>query len=160
MPSFMRDLNLTARCSGAYRNSRLESAGLSGPQYAYILRVCREPGITQEALSRALCIHKSNIARQVAQLEQNGFLTRQPSEDDRRALRLYPTERANAVLPLVRETVRTWNAYLTEGMTDRELDALLQLMERVRSRAVAYFENGELTAVPKNAGGEKHEETV
>jgi DNA-binding MarR family transcriptional regulator len=159
MASFMGNLNTTSRIAGIYRASRLEQAGLTGAQYAYILRICREPGITQEALSRALCIHKSNVARQVEKLEQNGFLTRCQDEADRRVWRVYPTARAEEIRPLVRETVRTWNAYLTADFTEEELDTLLSLMERVRTRAVAYFESGSLLDF-EGAGGEKHEETV
>ena len=121
----MRQVSVTARCAAAFRCDRLEPLGIKGPQYAMILRICREEGITQEALSRALCIHKSNIARQVEKLEAAGFVTRQGDEEDRRLSRLYPTEKA-------------------AEMTPEEMEQITALLEKIRLRAVAYFESGSI----------------
>ena len=107
-----------------------------------ILRITREPGITQEALSRALCIHKSNIARQVEKLETAGFLTRQGDDVDRRLSRLYPTDAAREVVPESLDALRSWSAYLTAEMTPEEMEQITALLEKIRLRAVAYFETG------------------
>ncbi len=40
---------------------------------------------------------KSNVARQLAQLEQKGFITRQNDEKDARRLRIFPTDKALAI---------------------------------------------------------------
>ena len=69
MPGFMKNINQIARCAEQYRTDRLAQLGLTGCQYSNILHVCREPGISQECLARQICIHKSNVARQLAQLE-------------------------------------------------------------------------------------------
>ena len=142
MNDMMRQIAVTARCAAAFRSERFEPLGICGPQYAIILRICREPGITQEALSRALCIHKSNIARQVEKLETAGFLTRQGDDVDRRLSRLYPTDAARAVVPEILDALRSWSAYLTAEMTPEEMEQITALLEKIRLRAVAYFETG------------------
>ncbi len=145
MAGFMKNLNLTARCSLAYRDERLADFGLGDAQFAYLLRVCSEPGITQEQLSKRLCIHKSNVARQVAALEERGLISRREEEGDRRLRRLYPTERAEEILPEVRAVLRAWREYLTADLTDSELALLSVLMDKVSKRAVSYFESGKLS---------------
>ena len=140
----MRQVSVTARCAAAFRCERLEPLGIRGPQYAMILRIAREPGITQEALSRALCIHKSNIARQVEKLETAGYVTRQSDDGDRRLSRLYPTDAAKAVVPEILDALRSWSAYLTAEMTPEEMEQITALLEKIRLRAVAYFETGKI----------------
>ena len=70
MPSFMRQINIISRCSAMVRNDALADTGLKGSQYAYILTLCRHPGISQEQLSRHIYINKSNVTRHLAQLEK------------------------------------------------------------------------------------------
>ena len=144
MNDMMRQIAVTARCAAAFRNERFESLGICGPQYAIILRICREPGITQEALSRALCIHKSNIARQVEKLETGGFLTRQGDTVDRRVSHIYPTEKSTALIPEIHAGLRTWSDYLTAEMSEEELSLFVSLLDKIRRRAVTYFESGKL----------------
>ena len=144
MNDMMRQIAVTARCAAAFRSERFEPLGICGPQYAIILRICREPGITQEALSRALCIHKSNIARQVEKLETGGFLTRQGDTEDRRVSHIYPTEQARALIPEIHAVLRTWSDYLTAEMSDEEMALFISLLDKIRRRAVAYFESGKL----------------
>ena len=56
------------------RNDALADTGLKGSQYAYILTLCRRPGISQEQLSRHIYINKSNVTRHLAQLEKTALL--------------------------------------------------------------------------------------
>lgn len=153
MNSFMRCVSRTARCAGLYRGEKLEPLGLNGCHHTYILAVCRNPGVSQEQLSRMIFINKSNVTRQLNFLEQNGFVTRTPDETDRRVLRVYPTQRALDAYPVVRQVLRDWQDYVTEGFTPEEREELTRLMERVADRAAAYAE-GRL-APAGEGGGEK-----
>lgn len=78
MPSINRYIMTIARCSNQFRSERLRDTGLCGQHCAYILRVCREPGTTQDAIAREIYVNKSNVTRQLAALEQNGFVERRP----------------------------------------------------------------------------------
>ena len=76
MSSLMRCINVTARCATLRRSEQLFPVGLTGGQHTYVLNICRNPGITQDQLAKMIYINKSNVARQVAQLEQAGFIER------------------------------------------------------------------------------------
>ena len=52
-----------------------------------MMRICRQPGWTQEELARDLNVHKSSVTRTLAALENGGWITRAPDPEDRRALR-------------------------------------------------------------------------
>ena len=140
MAAFTHNLNVVARCTQMQRGQKLKSLGVCGGQVPYLLRLCREPGLTQEEIARALYVNKSTAARQVTHLERAGFVERRVSAEDRRCMRVYPTERALAALPELREVVREWNEYLLADFDDAERAQLMAMMERVAGRAQAYIQ--------------------
>lgn len=131
----MRYINTIARCANLHQDEALQSAGLSSYQSAYIPIICRKPGITQDQIARELHVNRSSVTRQMTALEDAGFITRQRCTGDRRAIQVYPTDKALEVLPLVRKARQTWRALLLEGMTDTEREALDKLLARLADRA-------------------------
>lgn len=131
----MRYINTIARCTNLYHDEALRSTGLSSYQSSYIPIVCAKPGITQDQIARELHVNRSSVTRQMTSLEENGFVTRRRSSDDRRAVEVYPTDKAQAVLPAVRAARKSWRSLLLEGMTDEEREALDVLLARLADRA-------------------------
>ncbi len=138
MPTLMRQINVISRCSGMFRSERLKGTELNGCHTPYILAVCRHPGISQDQLARHICINRSNVTRQLAYLEEHGFVERRQSETDRRVLLVFPTEKAEAILPAVLDIVHEWSDYITAGFSDDELDQLCGMMDRIAERAREY----------------------
>ena len=136
MESFMRYINRTYRCSLLCRNNTLESEGLSGNQHSYIAQICQNPGISQDQLAKRIFVNKSSVTRQLALLEQNGFIYRKSSETDKRVQQVYPTEKAMEIFPKVHALWVEWSEYLTADFTPEEKAQLYALMERVMERAV------------------------
>ena len=135
MPSISRYIMTIARCSNQFRSERLQGTGLCGRHCAYILRVCRAPGTTQDAIAKEIYVNKSNVTRQLAALEQEGFVERRPCETDSRAMEVYPTEKALAVLPQVRAVLQEWNAYITADSSEEEKEQFSSLLARAAARA-------------------------
>ena len=117
------------------RNQKLADAGLTGWHYSYILTLCRNPGQSQEHLARHIYINKSNVTRHLTQLEKNGYVERRQSEEDKRVMLVYPTDKAYEVLPRVREVVRSWNSFLTEDFTPEEMEQFNSMLERITCKA-------------------------
>ena len=91
MSLFMRELDSIARCAAQYRAEQLAPLGLKSCHASYLLEICSCPGISQEQLARRTYFSKSSVARQLAVLEEAGFVRRVCSDSDRRVTRLYPT---------------------------------------------------------------------
>lgn len=138
MPSLMRYINIVSRCATIWRSDKLEGTEIGDQHYSYILVVCRRPGISQDAISRRLFINKSNVTRSLSYLEEHGFVTRERDPEDRRSTLVYPTEKALDILPKVREIIRGWNAYITEGFTEEEMEMYMAMTERIAARAAEY----------------------
>lgn len=139
MFSIMKGINICARCAEAYRNERLASYGLSGNHAIFLLHLCRNPGISQEKLSRLLCINKSNVARQLVVLEEKGFVRRESPPEDKRLLLVYPTEKAIQTLPSIKQVLHNWSCYVTEDFTPEERLLLTDMLEKITQKSTAYL---------------------
>lgn len=142
MFALTKQINTISRASAMYRMDRLEDCELKPRHYSYVFAVCKSPGISQEELSRELCLHKSNVARHLAFLEEHGYINREKSAADKRELLVYPTEKMTELLPRLRAVSREWNGYLTEGLSEEELESFYSVMLRISERARLYASGG------------------
>ena len=142
MYRIMRKINLISRCQGNYLAEKMKQTGVYHGHHGYVLTIARNPGISQEALSAAMCVNKSNVARAVAQLEELGFVERRPADRDKRVLQLYPTEKLQLVLPQIRNDTQAWNTYLTEGLREEDMQQFHRILDHIVERAIAYAEKG------------------
>ena len=140
MSQIIRDITEVARCGAQYRSDQLSPMGLKACHASYLTQICAEPGISQDGLARRICINKSNVARQAAVLEEEGFITRRPSASDKRVLELYPTQKALSILPQIREILDCWDGYVTADLTCEEKEQLAALLAKMKIRATAYME--------------------
>lgn len=140
MSQILRDITEITRCSVQYRADSLEPLGLKACHSSYLAEICAQPGITQDGLAGRICVNKSSVARQLAVLEEEGFVRRVTNAQDRRAVNLYPTEKALALLPQLTALHDTWQAYLTQDLSGEEAVLLEQLLRRLRSRAAGWME--------------------
>ncbi len=133
-------MNNLIRCMNQYRTELLAPMALKSCHASYLLEICACPGISQEQLARRIYINKSNVARQLAILEENGYVTRRPGEEDRRVMRVYPTEKAQAALPRIQEIMGNWEEAVAVGLTEAEREKLSALLEDMTRRASALLE--------------------
>lgn len=144
MDGLMKYINRTTRCSNFYRTQQLQDSGISGVQCVYLMRISRQPGISQDQLASQLYKDKSVVARQLATLQQEGFVRKESSPTDRRVQQLYPTEKALEVLPQIREVLRRWDAVLTRGFSEEEREQTLSLLKRMYENAENELQRSDL----------------
>lgn len=135
--NIINSIHAITRCGRRYREDAFAPMGLKGCHGRYLLEICRNPGIFQEQLTESILVNKSNVARQVAALEEGGFLERRACGKDRRLLRLYPTEKTLALLPQIEEIFRNWEDALLQDLSQEEQDQLEALLQKICHRATA-----------------------
>ena len=135
IPPYAEYIKVIARAGEAFNRHAFSELGLGAGHADYIRTICRNAGITQEELTRHIGIDKSNVARTLVILEKNGYVERRQSEEDKRVMLVYPTEKAYEVLPRVREVVRSWNSFLTEDFTPEEMEQFNSMLERITRKA-------------------------
>ena len=141
MSQIIRDITEISRCGAQYRTDRLAPMGLKACHASYLTEICDCPGISQEKLAGRICINKSNVARQAAVLEEEGFITRTPSPADKRVLQLYPTEKALSIMDEVRGILACWEDCIGHDLSEEEKELLSGLLAKMKVRAAAYMED-------------------
>ena len=140
MPAIMHNISAIYRCSATYRQDSLSPLGLKSFHATYIISICKNPGITQDQLTKRIFVDKSNVARQLSFLEDNGFVERKSSPCDKRVMQVFPTEKALDALPLVRQSFRDWEDKVTVDLSDEERQQLISLLEKMKDRAAQWLE--------------------
>lgn len=140
MPALMHNITDISRCAAQFRQEELAPLGLKACHASYLSTICRFPGITQDQLSKKIFINKSNVARQLAILEEDGFVERRPSPGDKRAIQVYPTQKALDVLPKIREIFQTWESLVAQDLTEEERQTLVKMLGKMKDRAAAWME--------------------
>ena len=141
MTQIIRDMLEISRCGVQYRSDNLAQFGLKSLHASYLTEICANPGISQDRLARIICINKSNVARQVAVLEEDGFVRRVPSEADKRVMELYPTEKTLEILPQITHILMCWENCITQDLSNEEKECLSSLLSKMSSRASHYMED-------------------
>ena len=140
MSQIIRDITEIARCGAQYKADRLVPLGLKGCHASYLTEICASPSISHDQLAKRICINKSNVARQAATLEEEGFLTRIPSPTDKRIMELHPTQKTLDLLPQISSVLKEWETCITGDLTPEELDLMAALVAKMKSRATDYMD--------------------
>ena len=140
MSEIIRNVTEIVRCTSQYRTEYLAPMGLKACHASYLTEICANPGISQDRLASIICINKSNVARQAAILEEEGFITRRPSATDKRVLELYPTQKAIDLLPQISQILTCWEGCITHDLTEGEKALLSELLVKMKARAASYME--------------------
>ena len=141
MSQIIRDIIEVARISVQYRGDQLAPMGLKSCHASYLTEICAKPGISQDGLARIICLNKSNVARQAAILEEDGFIIRKPSAADKRVVELYPTEKTLELMPQISLVLKSWETRIADSLTEEERQSLSDLLAKMKDRATEYMED-------------------
>lgn len=103
--------------------------GMTAKQYGLLRAVERQADITTTDLTELLGKAQPAITQMLNRLENNGFITREPSPVDKRKRELKLTPKALAVLETVEPIGPTRVALALEHATDREAGEVVRAME-------------------------------
>jgi MarR family transcriptional regulator, transcriptional regulator for hemolysin len=130
---FQRDLLFllhdVARLLRIDADKRARQHGMTRAQWAILIWLERQPGISQKELAELLEVEPITVARLIDRLEGRGMVERRPDPRDRRIWRLHLTPLAHPTLREIDEQRAEIRSMLTEGLDPATLrtttDALL-----------------------------------
>ena len=139
MTQIIRDITEITRAGAEYKTTNLAPYGLKGCHASYLAEICACPGISQDKLAQKICINKSNVARQAAILEDDGFILRKPSQADKRVMELYPTEKTLTLMPEITEILNKWEDFLLADLSEEEVEHVHFILQRMRDKASGWM---------------------
>ncbi|HKX35182.1 MAG TPA: MarR family transcriptional regulator [Rhizorhapis sp.] len=108
-----------------------ETAGLRSVQVSILAVVGANPGISQTQLGRSLGVQRANMVPLLASLIEDGLLRREPSDEDKRVLELYPTSAGEVKLHVAKALIDEHENALLAALTAQERRTVIQLLAKI-----------------------------
>lgn len=134
------------RHAQAYMAKQLKPYNIGSGQYTFLYVLYKNNGINQESLADILDIDKATTARAVAKLEKEGYVKRVTDADDKRAFRIYITDKTLATMPFIRKAMLEWNEMVTIGLNEQDKVMALKLLQKMALNSTKIKENMFITA--------------
>ena len=124
---------------------RAKALGLTKSQWMVMAHLARHEGIKQSGLAEILEVEPITMSRHLDRLGETGWIERRADPDDRRAWRLYLSDKARPILEqlgeLVRETMDEALSGLEPEVRSELYESLLQVRQNLSDReTVAIYE--------------------
>ncbi|GII84869.1 hypothetical protein Ssi03_28590 [Sphaerisporangium siamense] len=114
----------------AARSAAVRPARLTAPQYAALLALADNPGVSSAALGRACRVTPQAMTVVIRNLEQRGLVRRTPNRWQRNVLETHLTEAGWRALRLADERAAAIERRIAEEFTPEERDTLRSLLAR------------------------------
>lgn len=123
--------------SQLYRKSRIfVSKGVSqydigSGQLMFLIALYNKDGSNQEEITESLQMDKATTARALKKLEEENYIVRVRSLEDKRSNKIYLTEKSKAMKEEIYRVIDSWNYKLSESLSEEEEKTLKDLLEKV-----------------------------
>jgi len=134
-------VSITSRGRFIFLNDRLRPLGLSAGQFPVLMLLYKEQNIMQETLVRHYHLDKGTIARAVKKLEDAGYIRRIVDPDNRRAVRLFLTEKGEDLAPVLHAIHHEWEEQVLTGLSQEQKETLNSLMRTVAQNCHRNMQN-------------------
>ncbi|VVS90937.1 MarR family winged helix-turn-helix transcriptional regulator [Desulfoluna spongiiphila] len=111
--------------------------GITTAQFPFLAELFHEQRpVTQDELSKALCIDPAATARALDQLEKKGLVNREINPENRRQKLVSITPLALEMKPGFYEVLNTASDALVTGLSGQEKKAALSLLDRIMANGI------------------------
>ncbi len=119
-------------------DERLAPLGLTQTRWVTLYHLWRlGDGQPQCDLARAIGVEAPSLVRTLAQLSRQGLIERRPCDQDRRTKRVFLTAEATPLLERIDAVVREARREMFEGLSERDLATLVELLSRIENNGLA-----------------------
>ncbi|MBN6051887.1 MarR family transcriptional regulator [Nonomuraea sp. RK-328] len=124
-------INHLARLLGNGLRVNIAGAGVTPGQFAQLLALYEQDGLTQQELCERVRIDQSTMAHTLKRMQRDGLIVRVTDPQDRRRSRYLLTERAREIQSELTQGARTTNARALRGIGEEEFGAFMRTLDRM-----------------------------
>jgi DNA-binding MarR family transcriptional regulator len=135
-------LHDVARLIRVEADKRARAHGMTRAQWVILVRVERQPGLSQKELAEVMEVEPITVARLIDRMERRGIVERRPDPKDRRVWRLHLRPTAQPLLAELNEARTALAQMVTSGL---DLDSIAQLSDTLMTMKTS------LTQEPRSA---------
>jgi MarR family transcriptional regulator for hemolysin len=133
-------------------NRRVQHLGLTEAQWRTLTGLERNQGANQVTLAELLEIQPITLARIIDRLVASGLVERRPQPGDRRAFRVFLTERARPLMATLHEIGAETKALAMAGLSIEDLALMQSGLETMRSNLASPAAATRAERLEKNDG--------
>lgn len=115
-------------------DGRARALGITRAQWSLIAALVRAEGSSQAQLARLMQVTPMSVGRLVDRMQRAGWVERRAEPGDRRARRLYLTEKAHALRPELRRVSELTEQEALQDLPASGRASLLAALAQVRDR--------------------------
>ncbi len=135
-------LNDVARLLRKVYDRRVRSLGLTRSQWWVVTHLYRSEGVTQSELADILEIERATLGRLLDRLEDKGWIRRQADPRDRRAKRVYLTERIEEPMRTLRRVAAGVRGDALAGLSAAEQDRFVDTLLKIKDNLIGLEDGG------------------
>jgi DNA-binding MarR family transcriptional regulator len=124
--------------TGHLVGAALEQAlGFNYSQMRILFGAMEPGGVIQASLSKLYKVDPAAITRSLQTMERDGLIRREPDPKDNRCIRIFVTEKGQALAETLPGKIAEFEASLTEGLEDEEILTMHRLLLHLEERLSA-----------------------
>lgn len=139
--SIPRWVSLLYRYGQMYIGDQLKHTEIGKGQHIFLNALYKEDGLRQEELSHYLKIDKGTTAKALKKLEGHGYVKRKVCSKDKRANRVFLTDKALTIKGEVKQVLVNWRDALTAGLTEEEKRVAFVILEKMGANAADFIKH-------------------
>lgn len=124
-------VNHLARLLAQALHRRIAPLGVVPGQFAQLLALFEQDGLTQRELCERVRIEQPTMANTLQRMERDALIRREPDPADGRRARVVLTPRARDMEERLVAAARDVNAVATRGLSDHDVSAFMHTMARI-----------------------------
>ena len=134
MDTMEQNFSLICRKFTKFLNVELKNAGITPAELSYLSYLLEQNGMTQDELAKASCVDKAAVTRVIQTLEKKGVVERRADETDKRANRIYLTDKAYHYADVMKEVQQKWVRIIDVQMSRQEMQQLEQHVAEIAEK--------------------------
>lgn len=124
-------LSIINRKGNVFITKEISKFGIGSGQVMFLMELYKKDGISQEELSEVLNIDKATTCRAIKKLEESEFLTRVKDKNDKRAYKLYLTQKSKDMEESIRDVLRICEDHISKNLSEEEVKTLAMILKKI-----------------------------
>ena len=119
------------RKGNSFISKEISKFGIGSGQIMFLIELYKNVGISQEELSEILNIDKATTCRAIKKLEKEELLIKVKDENDKRAYKLYLTEKSKSIEDNIKNALNEWEKHISKELSQEEVNILINMLKKI-----------------------------
>lgn len=135
MDATKRYITKISREAQRYAKLRLQGTNVGTSEFECLTYIRKNKGISQETLRSFLNIDKAAVTRMIANLERKGYVYRLQDENDKRAKKLFVTDKTIEIKHMTSSIEASFYEWLIEDINEEEKKVFLKVLGEIYNKS-------------------------